>query len=143
MTADYLPSYANAHIAIAIVNMPGFAGLLPGGIHRNVGPPGIAYPFAVMAHAGGGNALAMNTGESLVGGGLLYQIKVLVKGHDETPAVNAYVAMADALKAANNSTASGAVVAGQEESPLDLPVTENDQLYQQIGGNWRFWVDPV
>lgn len=143
MTANYLPSYANAHIASAIVNMPNFATLLPGGIHRNLGPENTPYPFAVMTHAGGGNALAMNTGESLIAGGLLYQLKVIDTGHDETRAVNAYVAMAAALKAANNSMASGAVVAGQEESPLDLPVTEQDQLFQQIGGNWRFWVDPV
>jgi hypothetical protein len=85
----------------------------------------------------------MNTGPAIIGGGLLYQIKVIDMGHDESRAVAAYEAISAALQAANNSAVSGAVVSGQEESPLDLPVTENDQLYQQIGGNWRFWIDPA
>lgn len=143
MSTEYLPSFANAHIASAVVNMPSFGALLPGGIHRGVGPENIPYPFAVMAFASGVNGLALNVGEQIIGGSLLYQIKVLDTGHDESRAVAAYEAIKAALLNANNSAVSGAVVSGQEETPLDLPVTERDTLYQQIGGTWRFWIDPV
>lgn len=141
MTISLLTQFANAHIAGAIVSMPSFPSLLPGGIHRGVGPEGIAYPFAVMSYAGGADKNAFSSG--LIGGGLLYQIKVMDRGQDESRAADAYAAITAALNAANNSSISGAYVSGQEESPLDLPVTERDQLYQQIGGNWRFWIDPV
>jgi len=137
-----LTEYANTHIAFHVINMPSFATLLPGGIHRGVGPEGIAYPFAVMSYAGGSDKYALTEGVG-IGGGLVYQIKVVDIGLDESDAANAYEAISTALLAANSSNASGAYVAGQEESPLDLPVTEQDQTYQQIGGTWRFWIDPV
>jgi len=136
-----LTHYANAHIVSAVANMAGFAALLPGGIHRNIGPENIPYPFAVMSFTGGSDTLAFSIG--LVGGGLLYQIKVVDSGFDESRCTAAYAAITDALNGANGSGVSGAIVSGQEESPFDLPVTEQDRTYQQIGGNWRFWIDPA
>ena len=136
-----LTQYANIHIVSAVSGMAGFGTLLPGGIHRNVGPENIPYPFAVMSFTGGSDTLGFSVG--LIGGGLLYQIKIVDLGFDESRCTAAYAAVTDALNAANGSGVSGANVSGQEESPFDLPVTEQDRTYQQIGGNWRFWVDPA
>lgn len=141
MSLSLLTQFANAHIASAVVNMPSFATLLPGGIHRAIGPENIAYPFAVMSYAGGADTNSFSAG--VIGGGLVYQIKVIDRGHDESRAAEAYAAISEALISENNSGASGAFISGQEELPLDLPITEKDQLFQQIGGQWRFWVDPV
>ena len=137
-----LTEYANIHIAFTVINMPLYDSLLPGGIHRGVGPEGIQYPFAVMTYSGGSDKFALTEGVA-VGGGLVYQIKVVDIGLDESKAANAYEAISMALIAANNSNASGAYVVGQEEAPLDLPITERDQTFQQIGGSWRFWIDPA
>ncbi len=137
-----LTEFANIHIAYTVINMPSYGALLPGGIHRGVGPEGIAYPFAVMTYAGGADKFALTEGMA-IGGGLVYQIKVVDMGLDESKAANAYEAIANALYAANNSSASGAYVTGQEEAPLDLPITERDQTFQQIGATWRFWIDPA
>jgi hypothetical protein len=141
MTIGLLTQYARAHIAGTIVGMPLSSVKLPGGIHGGVAPEETAYPFAVMSYAGGADINSFSSG--LIGGGLLYQIKVVDIGGDEAKAATAYAAIAAALVAANNSPISGAYVAGQEESPFDLPLSERDQTFQQIGGNWRFWVDPI
>lgn len=136
-----LVRYGNIHIVTAVMAMANQASLLPGGIYRSVAPEGTPYPFAVMTYAGGSDKLTI--GDHIVGGGLLFQVKVVDKSSDDAPATNAYLAIQAAIYAANNSSVSGAYIAGQEETPLDLPVTEKDQLFQQIGGLWRFWIDPV
>lgn len=141
LMAQTLTRFANIHIVSAVMAMTNRASLLPGGIHRTMAPEGTPYPFAVMTYAGGSDKLSI--GDHIVGGGLLFQVKVVDRTADESAATAAYLGIQEALYAANNSSVSGAYVAGQEETPLDLPITEKDQQFQQIGSLWRFWIDPV
>lgn len=139
-----LSYFLTKHILLTVRTMAGYGSALPGGVYKGVGPDNIPYPFAVFAYVSGSDKLALNSGSLVAnGGGLLYQIKVVDQGYDEGAAVAAYNAIQVALKAANNTAGSGAYVTGQEEAPVDLPVTERDQVFQQIGGIWRFWVDPL
>lgn len=139
-----LTDYVTLHLLATVRAIPMLGTVLPGGFYKAVGPNDIPYPFGVYSYSSGADKLAFNTNPIAVnGGGLLYQIKVIDRGYDEAKAVSGYAAIVAALKGANNSGASGAYVSAQEETPVDIPVFERDQMFQQIGGVWRFWVDPI
>jgi hypothetical protein len=142
--SDTLVRYLNRHIVSVVSSMPGYAGYLPGGIHRQVAPPNTAYPFLTMELAGGNDKYPLDTvGLQVVSGGLLILLKVHDLTADETNSAAAYLAVTAALSGGNNSGISGAYCTGREETPVDLPVVDGDNVYQQIGGTWRYWIDPI
>lgn len=144
MTVDLKTRYLNRHIASLVIAMPSYATLLPGGIHRQIAPPNTAYPFMSMDYQGGVDKLPLNTvGLAVVSGGILLLLKVHDQSQDESDASNAYIAVCAALTAGNNLGTSGAYCCGNEETPVDLPNVVGDQVFQQIGGTWRYWVDPI
>jgi hypothetical protein len=144
MANQPLTYFATKHLLAVARAVPSWSTLVPGGIYKGVGPDNIPYPFMVFSYVSGSDTLNLNTDPvALSGGGLLYQIKAVDRATTDEKAVGAYSALSAALRAANGSSVSGARVVGQEEGPFDLPVTEKDQLFQQIGGLWRFWIDPL
>ena len=139
---------AYKHIVAVVRQMPDFATLLPGGIHRHVAPASATYPHLVMAYATGTDVQGFSGG--FIGTGMDMLVKVIDKSNSAENAQGVFDAVESALLEHNGENMLirpgvfvGAFVTFDRLSPLDLPVVENDVIYQQIGRMFRVFVDNV
>lgn len=141
-------SKAYKHIVAIVRQMPDYGTLIPGGIHRQVAPPSASYPHLVMAYATGTDVQGFSGG--FVGSGMNLLVKVVDKSNSAETAQGAFDAVESALLARNGENVTirpgvdvGAFVTVDRLSPFDLPVVENDVIYQQVGRMFRVFVDNV
>lgn len=133
--------YINKHIVSIISNAANYATNLPGGVWKAVAPNDITGRHLVFAYAGGQDVLAFGGG--YVGAGM----EILLKVIDASPSdVNANVAfnwVESTLLGSNGSAVSGAYVWLDKLLPFELPIVEDDIIYQQVGRTFKAFVDPL
>ena len=130
------------HIVRTLRAAPDFLTKIPGNIWSGVAPAGVLYPHMVYSYVTGDDRPALGQG----GWGpsnLLILIKIIDRS--DTPGrarpLVAYVEGLLFAESAQGSTISGVPVSVERDSPFSLPVVEDDTLFQQEGGMYRFWVE--
>jgi hypothetical protein len=135
-------NYVHKHIAAILRPAPGYAEKLPGGIHRGVAPRKVGNNrHLVVAYAGGLDVPAFSGG--FVGSGMEYLLKVMDASESETAAQDAAKWVEDLLMASSGSNVSGAFVYFEKLRPFNLPVVEDDVIWQQVGRMFSTFVDYV
>lgn len=139
-------SKANKHIRAVLKQMANYSTLIPGGVWNQIAPDGTAYPHVVFAYATGTDIQGFSGG--FIGTGMDMLIKVVDQSTSEERAQGVFSAVENALLARNGENVLirpgvfvGAFVTLDRRSPLNLPVVENDVIYQQVGRMFRVFVD--
>lgn len=108
------------------------------GVYNTRAPDNAAYPFIIfeLVAVTPNNALGRRNYWEY-----LYQFRCIDKGLAKTTILQA-LARIDALLERATLTPEGATVLGvlREDSLPDLVEMEGGTVYQQVGANWRFWV---
>lgn len=133
--------YFHKHIVSIIRDAPDGGIMLPGGVHRGVGPPKVSYPFLVMAYIEGNDVLRFSGGYA--GSGLRYLLKIVDKSGSENRAQGVLVWLDELIRENNGSGVSGAAVWIDRVGLYNLPVVEDDTLFQQVGRYYSAFVDPI
>lgn len=108
-------------------------------VHNTIAPADTAYPYAVFQMVGGPpphNALGQRAYWEC-----LYQVRVIDEGPSRATILQA-LARIDALLERASLTVTGAAVKGiLRDAPLPaMSEVEAGTVYQQVGAQWRFWV---
>jgi len=107
-------------------------------VHNSLAPDDTAYPFVVFQNIAPSphNTLAQRSYWEF-----LYQFRVIAEGLSKAVILQA-LARIDALLERQMLTVASATIRGilREQGLPDLPTVEAGTTYQQVGGQWRFWV---
>lgn len=133
--------YVHKHVVSVLKAATGYATQLPGGIWRNIAPAKVTGRHLIMAYSGGLDVNAFSGG--YVGAGMQLLLKVIDASESEINAVAAHDWLEAALQANNGSSVSGAYVYLDKLMPFNLPVVEDDIMFQQVGRTYNVFVDLI
>jgi hypothetical protein len=136
-----LTAYVANFLSTKLKDVPGFVAALPGGVHRGVAKAMTPYPFLTFEYVAGASKPAVLSDEDVIGGNLLYLLRVTDKSDSAVKAQEGAGWLSTALSSLSGASVLGGFVYCEEVQPYDMAPLEQDVRYQQIGGTYRFYVD--